>query len=168
MCQALDGATQKRTPFAFAKRKHWLSNALSLALPLALVAHFYFLLVLLLDQHGLLERTSLLGGGNLAVPRHIEVEMHLTLRVTKAPGANAYKISRLSYIVRVFVCKCFCFAFRICIFFLFCFVMSCSYCFVFCSIAWCTLRCAFLPRKPWHLLLHLYRLWSKSTPLTNL
>ena len=27
---------------------------------------------------------------------------------------------------------------------------------------------AFLPRKPWHLLFHLNRLWSKSTPLTNL
>ena len=37
-----------------------------------------------------------------------------------------------------------------------------------CFIAWCMLLCAFLPRKPWHLLLHLYRLWSKSTPLTNL
>ena len=32
----------------------------------------------------------------------------------------------------------------------------------------CMLRCAFLSRKPWHLLLHLNRLWSKSTPLTNL
>ena len=39
--------------------------------------------------------------------------------------------------------------------------------FVFCSIVWCTLRCAFLPRKPLHLLLTLYNLWSRLTPLAN-
>ena len=54
----------------------------------------------------------------------------LPRRGTEAPGANAYNISRQSYIVRVFVCKCFYFAFRICIS---CFVLSCLVCAVFCS-----------------------------------
>ena len=34
-----------------------------------------------------------------------------------------------------------------------------------CNNAWYTLLCTFLPRKPWHLSLSLYNLWSRSTPL---
>ena len=60
--------------------------------------------------------------------------MHLTLPVTEAPGANAYNISRLSYIVRVLVCKCFCFAFLICIFVLFCHVLFVLFCVLPCCL----------------------------------
>ena len=99
-------------------------------------------------------------------PRHYFV--YFLCQVQWRFSVNDYNMHLKAILHSASVCVqglLFCFPY---LHFLFCFVTSCLYCIVFYSIAWCTLRCAFFPRKPWHFWLYLYRLWSKSTPLTNL